>query len=333
MTIHGSPRRASRGTSTVVLTVLALLSLAGLRSADAAFGPRHQLVAPRRLPLARMAKRAYGRSGGVRMHFALPNDRVDLPLEVYGPPAALQYSWIPVGGLSPAEPPRPLSEALRAPEQSGYYRLALDESGERRVLDGVTLAVLVPFASKRGVSLNGYRIGYYRGERRGRSTESPDGFLEVNEAVSDLQVTDHLRISDFLTHDDQTQWPRYAALDARLLDKLELVFAQIAGWHSHGDSAEVAVDVHSGFRTPLHNRQVPRAAGDSRHQYGDAADIAIDANRDGRVDWRDVRLIGLAVETVEREHPELVGGLGLYTRNGSPYAHVDVRGTRARWRG
>jgi hypothetical protein len=40
-----------------------------------------------------------------------------------------------------------------------------------------------------------------------------------------------------------------------------------------------------------------------------------------------------AVEEVEREHPELSGGVGVYrgTRAHGPFAHIDVRGWRARW--
>jgi hypothetical protein len=44
--------------------------------------------------------------------------------------------------------------------------------------------------------------------------------------------------------------------------------------------------------------------------------------------------VALAAEMVEREHPELVGGIGLYTsrRYSTPYVHIDARGRRARWR-
>ena len=98
----------------------------------------------------------------------------------------------------------------------------------------------------------------------------------------------------------------------------------------------------SGFRAPAYNRRVRRAAKDSRHQYGDAADVFVDSNgdgrmddlnRDGRVNVRDTRVLLDAVERVEREHPELIGGAGTYsaTRAHGPFVHVDVRGTKARW--
>ena len=104
------------------------------------------------------------------------------------------------------------------------------------------------------------------------------------------------------------------------------------------------VVVLSGFRAPYYNdlRIDEGAARASRHQFGDAADLIIDAdndgrmddlNRDGRRDVRDLNAIGAAVARVEREHPELIGGLGTYAAMGpsGPFAHIDVRGTSARW--
>src|SRR6185436_17175439 len=117
-------------------------------------------------------------------------------------------------------------------------------------------------------------------------------------------VSRHLRLGDFLTHDSQDSiWPKYVALNPRLLDKIELVLAKIGSRSkvSQADSAElnVAFDVHSGFRTPLYNKKVRRSARDSRHQYGDAIDLAIDANGDGRVTLKDELLVSQAVDAVE----------------------------------
>jgi hypothetical protein len=58
-----------------------------------------------------------------------------------------------------------------------------------------------------------------------------------------------------------------------------------------------------------------------------------DLNRDGRVNMADTRVVLAAVERVERKYPDLVGGVGLYHSTGShgPFAHIDVRGSRARW--
>jgi hypothetical protein len=58
-----------------------------------------------------------------------------------------------------------------------------------------------------------------------------------------------------------------------------------------------------------------------------------DLNRDGRVDTRDARVVLESVERIERQHPDLIGGAGLYraTSAHGPFVHVDVRGSRARW--
>ena len=58
-----------------------------------------------------------------------------------------------------------------------------------------------------------------------------------------------------------------------------------------------------------------------------------DLNRDKRIDSRDARVIMQAVERVEKAHPELVGGASAYraTKAHGPFAHIDVRGARARW--
>ena len=287
---------------------------------------------PGDLPFARPAANAYGKSGGVKMQFALPGDLVTYPIEVNGDPSLLRYVWVPLRHGTATEP-RSLAEPMVAPPVPGFYKLAVLGDSGRRIFNDLPLAVMVPMTEKDGASINGYRIGYYRGERSRRSDVGPAGFVQVAEEDLEVQVSDHLRLGDFLTHDGQTTWPRYAALDPRLLDKLELIFDEIASWHGGAARSAIAVDVHSGFRTPFHNRHVARSAGDSRHQYGDAADIAIDADQNGRVNSADTRLVGLAVEIVEREHPDLVGGLGLYTRNGAPYVHVDSRGSRVRWRG
>lgn len=325
-------RSRSRLGPAIFFGILAVASVGVLSRADAAFGPpRAAKVRGPLLSHARPGSSANGRSHAVRMITALPSARLAIPLELSAPPGALSYDWIPVGGVSPVEVARPLNGPMIVPSVPGFYHLAIISDGDRRIVDSVTVGVLTPFTEKRGSSINGYRIGFYRGERAGDFDEAPTGFLEVREDDLEMPVSRHLTIRDFITHDDQATWPKYVAMEPKLLDKLELVFVEVMRERGRSGST-VDVDVHSGFRTPLHNRRVPRAAGDSRHQYGDAADVAVDANGDGRVTIADITLIARAVETVERKHPELVGGLGTY-RGGSPYAHIDVRGRKARWQG
>ena len=316
----------------LVFGTLAIASLTVLSRADAALGPaRMKLVERAVLPEINLAASARGLSRSVRILTALPEGKVRLPLELTGSPHGLAYEWIALGSEGAPGEARSLIGPIIAPREPGFYRLAVIRDGERRIVDSLTLGVMKPLTEKDGASINGYRIGFYRGERRGDIEDAPEGFLEILEEHASLAVSEHLNLADFITHDTQTSWPRYIAMDPRLLDKLELVFGEIIRLRG-GRGDPVDVDVHSGFRTPLHNRRVVRAAGDSRHQYGDAADVAVDANGDGRISAADILLITRAVEAVERDHPELVGGLGTYGR-GATYVHIDVRGQSARWRG
>lgn len=205
-----------------------------------------------------------------------------------------------------------------------------------------TLLVMRPFGAKRGEVLNGYRLGRWPAERwmMARNYFNPDGFVEVTQANERLLLSTHFVLGDFLTHDQRGRWPKYVVLEEKLIDKLELVMQTLS---ARGVRASGAV-VLSGFRAPYYN---DRGAGEgmaraSRHQYGDAADIIIDSNGDGRMDdlsgdgrldFRDTDVIHRAVEDVERRYPQLAGGLGRYQAMGprGPFAHIDVRGTSARW--
>jgi uncharacterized protein YcbK (DUF882 family) len=282
---------------------------------------------------------AFGDSRAVRVRFTLPGAAVEFPIDVSGDASTLTYEWTR-GQDSAADAPRPLAgTSFIAPSAPGFYHLVLVRGIERQVIPEPTLAVLVPFSEKVGSMLNGYHIGTYLAERLSPH-DHPAGFLEVRPTDVSLRVSTHLKLGDFITHDAQAAvWPKYVALNPRLLDKLELVLEKIgseARLSQPDDSApEVAFDVHSGFRTPAHNKVVRRSARDSRHQYGDAADLAIDADGDGRVTIKDAVLVARAVDQVEDEHPDLVGGLGLYTsrRYRTPYVHIDARGKRSRWKG
>jgi len=285
------------------------------------------------LPSAVPTADAFGRSGEVKVRFTLPGEPVEFPLAIGGRADSLGYQWVRIADSTASGEERPLTaEPPVAPKEAGFYRLAVVRGGAREIVDEPTLAVMVPFDRKLGAWLNGYRIGTYLAERvRGRH-DVPEGFLEVRPELLDLQLTKHLKLGDFVTHDDQENvWPKYVAINPRLLDKLELVLADVGG----SARPELMIDVHSGFRSPDHNREVRRAASDSRHQYGDAADIQIDANGDGKITMTDEIRVMLAVERVEEAHPDLVGGLGMYTsrRYRTPYLHIDTRGKRSRWRG
>jgi hypothetical protein len=291
------------------------------------FGPSAKDRAPR----ISTSSTAFGASGQVRLQVRMPGELFDFPVEFGVPGEAHSYMWVKAADSSAVVEPRAMAgTTVAAPALPGLYRLALVTAEGRHVVDSIVVGVLVPFSTKLGSTLNGYRIGRYRFERLGGDAAPPPvGFLEVLPEDVDLPVSAHMVLGNFLTHDGQDVWPRYVALDPRILDKIELVLADLGV-----KDFEMPMDVSSGFRTPLYNRTVPRAAGDSRHQYGDAADLAIDVDGDGRVTYADAVAVARAVERVEQRHPDLVGGLGLYGNHGtSPYVHIDVRGKPSRWRG
>lgn len=279
-----------------------------------------------------------GMSHAVELTMALPGDAVHMPMDLGSDSLRLRYAWVAVGDTVRPRYAKVFDPgALFAPAKPGFYHLALfrDVDTSHVLLDAPTLAVLMPFSEKRRGAITGYRIGTYRGERWG-SPDHPAGFMTVEPEDMDLPVSAHLRVSDFVTHDwQQRVWPKYVALNPRLLDKLELVMTELERRAPRSDSGQLEPDVHSGFRTPLYNRTVPRAADDSRHQFGDAADITLDVNGDGRITRADIDAIVQAVDTVEAAHPDLVGGLGIYTsrRYPTPYVHIDTRGERQRWHG
>jgi uncharacterized protein YcbK (DUF882 family) len=284
-------------------------------------------------PNATATPDAFGRSGEVKVRFALPGESTEFPLAIAGRADSLMYEWVSVVDSAVAGPSLPLTAAPpTAPVKPGFYHLAVVRDTVRQIIDEPTLAVLMPFDRKLGQWLNGYRIGTYLAEHLSGKHEAPAGFIEVTPGLLGLSVSKHLKLADFVTHDDQDNvWPKYVALNPRLLDKLELVIADV-GSRGH---AELRVDVHSGFRAPSHNREVRRAARDSRHQYGDAADVQIDANGDGKITMADQILVMRSVQRVEEAHPDLVGGLGMYgsSRYRTPYLHIDTRGKRSRWHG
>ena len=113
------------------------------------------------------------------MRFALPGERVQFPIELRDRPNAVSFEWIPLGELAPLDSARVVAGTINAPTHPGFYRLAVVNHGGRTIVDGMTLAVMVPFSDKQGSSLNGYKIGFYRGEKRGLDTERPRGFLQI----------------------------------------------------------------------------------------------------------------------------------------------------------
>ena len=232
-----------------------------------------------------------------------------------------------------------------APEASGVWSTAIRVGNVLKQVTDFSVITLTPMSERRRGRIGLYFIGTWPTERGRRRPGyvTPSGFIEVTQDNVDTPLSDHFSLGDFLTHDQQTVWPKYLVLDMRLVDKLELVLLDLEdrGYVTNG------VHVMSGFRTPQYNRTGGDPAGRaslSRHMYGDASDIFIDndgngwmddLNRDGKVNIKDAEVILAAVDRVEREHPGLVGGAGVYPAESGhgPFIHIDVRGYRARWVG
>jgi uncharacterized protein YcbK (DUF882 family) len=293
----------------------------------------------------RVAQQAFGRSGQLRVLITDPHRTVPLPMEWAAErPAELAYRWVPLSarpGLLGGE--ARLGVGPVAPAAPGIYRLALTAPGFRREVHELSVITRVPFSQKRGGYLNGYHIGAYETETDGivDAYAPPPGFIEVTRENQDLQVSTHFRLRNFLTKNQFGTWPKYLALDLRLIDKLELVIQEL---NAMGIRAE-NVAVMSGFRTPAYNLLGVGEGGRallSRHTYGDASDFWIDndfdgymddLNGDGLRDMRDAAVIRHAADRVEAKHPDLVGGVGVYPDNGAhgPFVHIDARGTFSRW--
>jgi hypothetical protein len=156
-----------------------------------------------------------------------------------------------------------------------------------------------------------------------------------------MLVSAHFSLKDFLTHNQQHIWPKYLVLREPLLDKLELVIQDLERHNVRAAGCRFL----SGFRTPEYNQELGDESGrarDSRHQFGDAADVIIDndgngrmddLNRDGRLTFaRRPRCAGSGGDVLSASIP-ISSVDGLYHSSGpsGPFAHIDVRGSKARW--
>ena len=276
-----------------------------------------------------------GDSGKVEFTTRTPN----APIVSGAPPNAKS---VLVGG-----PGNQIASNFVAPAQPGIYDLAVQMDQAMRPLENFSVITLVPFAAKQNGHIGLYYLGIWPFEKGGTpktpAYSNPNGFIQVTPANENTQVSEHFRLRDFLTKDQPNVWPKYLLLNPKLLDKLELTIQEL---EKMGHPVR-HVQIMSGFRTPNYNVSGGNTEGRanlSRHMYGDASDIFIDNDRngvmddlngDGRVDIHDAEVILQAVERVERDHPDLVGGVGVYSAccGHGPFTHIDVRGYRARWRG
>lgn len=283
----------------------------------------------------RMLRSARGASGKLRV--AIQPAPAPLHADTLPPGAKIEYSRS--GQVAPA------------PAGAGIWNVLLAIGNGIRPVANFSVITLLPFAAKQNGRIGLYYVGTWPTEHGARGPAqapsgvyaNPAGFIQVTNANADTRVSEHFTLRDFITHDQPNVWPKYLVLQAKLVDKLELVLSDLEahGYDVHG------VKVMSGFRTPRYNERGGVTTGRanlSRHMYGDASDIYIDddgdgqmddLNHDGRISIDDARVIEQAVDRVEAAHPELVGGAGVYTAapGHGPFIHIDTRGYRARWSG
>jgi uncharacterized protein YcbK (DUF882 family) len=276
-----------------------------------------------------------GESG--KLHATLQQPGATLPVDTLPHGAS-----VTIGESAPADP----ANVVTAPQRTGIWSVAVAIGNAIRPVTDFNVITLKPSSAKRGGKIGLYYNGNWP-SARGKSTkaryDAPSGFIEVTQDQQNTQLSDHFVLKNFFPHDQQNVWPKYIVIDMKLIDKLELILAELekSGISSRG------VRVMSGFLTPQYNRRggVPRGRSTlSRHMYGDASDIFIDnngdgqmddLNHDGRININDARVILAAANRVEAAHPSLIGGVGVYSGTSAhgPFTHIDTRGYPARWIG
>lgn len=276
-------------------------------------------------------REAQGASGAVRVKVLKPGETLDAP---QGAEVQLRPASGTAGGTVAAD----------QPQAPGIWNVVLKMADAIRPATDIAVITLVPLSAKQNGRIGSYRVGSWPFERGGAPRpvyEPPPGLVKVTPQNMNVWVSEHIQLKDFVTKGQNDVWPKYVAMQPRELDKVELTLQEL---EREGHPVK-NIFVVSGFRTPSYNESGGDPSGRaalSRHMYGDAMDIAVDndgdgfmddLNGDGRVDVADARVIGQAAERVEQAHPELVGGIGIYTPTGAHhgFVHIDTRGFRARW--
>lgn len=281
-------------------------------------------------------EQAGGQSGALKVDIVKPGEQVDLPAGADSLPADARIV------LQNEEGER--IPASGTPTRSGIWNLVLQVRDAVRPASDVHVITLVPLSDKKNGRIGTYNIGNWPYEQGGAPKEvyrPPAGLIQVTPENRDLWLSEHIQLKDFITKGQENVWPKYVAVQPRVLDKVELVIQELQAM-GHPVTNIFAV---SGFRTPSYNAGGGVTAGRgklSRHMYGDAMDIAVDndnngimddLNGDGRINLADARVIGAAVDRVEAKYPNLVGGMHYYPPTGGHQGmvHIDTRGFRARW--
>ena len=240
---------------------------------------------------------------------------------------------------------RPNARVIENAASPGIWNVVLRMRNAIRTVPDLRVITTVPASEAKGGRIGDYRIGSWPTDVSSVPTPEtyapPRGFIRVTPQNKDMRVSEHFVLGEFLTKGQTDVWPKYIVLSPRMLDKAELTIQEL---EEMGHPVE-QVGVISGFRTPRYNEGGGNTQGRgdlSRHMYGDAVDFFVDndgdfrmddLNGDGRVTVADARVMAEAAERVEREHPNLIGGIGIYDPTGAHagFIHIDTRGYRARW--
>jgi len=278
------------------------------------------------------------------------NQATSTPEAVYGPqaPPPLQLASGDLLGLSGRL--RAVMGTTQSLDENPMLKTVLADSGPAsrwpRIStpegDSFAVVTLVPMADADEAGFGRYHVGAWPHDALTSTARytPPSGFIGVTQENQATPVSESFTMRDFLTHDQGDVWPKVLVLQPRLLDKLELLRAEL-----DKEGLPSKLHVMSGFRTPQYNAQGVGKGGratHSRHTYGDAADVFVDADQDGRMDdlngdgkvtVADAYVLRAAAEKVEAEYPTLVGGISAYPANSAhgPFVHVDARGVKARW--
>jgi uncharacterized protein YcbK (DUF882 family) len=288
---------------------------------------------------ADFAEQVGGLSGAVKVEIVAPGDSLALPGAAQSLPEGAEIVLQPRDSAGGAQVPA--ETASRSP---GMWNVMLRMRDAVRPASDVNVITLVPLSRKQGGRIGSYRIGNWPNEQGGATNpiyRPPAGMIEVTPQNRDTWLSEHIQLKDFITKGQENVWPKYVVVQPRILDKVELVIQEL---ETMGHPVENIFAV-SGFRTPAYNAGGGNTSGRgklSRHMYGDAMDIAVDndnnsimddLNGDGRINLSDARVIGEAVDRVEKKYPSLVGGMHYYPPTGGHQGmvHIDTRGFRARW--
>ncbi|HEX8272568.1 MAG TPA: hypothetical protein VF615_07935 [Longimicrobiaceae bacterium] len=275
-----------------------------------------------------------------------------LPAEVRGMSGAV-YVDILAPGETPQLPAAGAGELAFAvgdrmvgsPGGTGVWDVVLRSGSMSSEVPNFSVIRMVPMSAKKNGRIGAYRIGDWPCEKGGCPGNpiyaTPPGMIEVTPENKEMFLSEHVQLKDFITKLQESVWPKYVVADPQLLDKIELVCQEL---EAMGHPVENLFAV-SGFRSPWYNANGGTTSGRgqlSRHMYGDAMDIAVDNDRngimddlngDGSITLADARVIGQAVDRVEKKYPSLVGGMHYYPPTGGHrgMVHIDTRGNRARW--